>query len=304
MEYYELLGLKLEPFMDTADPYFLYQSASHRECLHRLEISLRLGRGLNLVLGDVGTGKTTLAQALEQTLMNEEQFLLGKLLDPTFSSESQFLENIRMIFNIDGRASGSLLAAKNLVKNFLFRAGVEETRTVVLLIDEGQKLTSVYLETLRMLLNYQTPQKKLLNIVIFGQLELLSEIQQKPNFTDRISVFHILVPLTRDETHKMIDFRLARAGLPEGRELFTTEAKDFIFRETHGRPRKITLLCHEALEQLIVLNRNVVTEELLTGILARTKQTAAVAVGAGESVESGGNSSKPGFSLMKWLGRR
>lgn len=272
MEYYELLGLSREPFNDTADPYFLFESRHHRETLQRLEISVRLGRGLNLVFGDVGSGKTTLSQALEQSLLQEDSFCFGKVLDPSFASEVDFLEHLRLIFSIPGKKIRSPLSGKNLLKHFLFQKGVEEGKTVVLIIDEGQKLTPPHLETLRLLLNYQTPQKKLLNIIIFSQLELLSLIQNKPNFTDRIAVLQVLPPLSREETHQMIAFRLKRAGLQDGKDLYTAAAKDLIFRATQGRPRKITLLCHNSIEEAIIRDKTIVDEGLVSSILEQERK--------------------------------
>ena len=74
MNYYELLDLQKEPFSTTPDPYFFYRSPQHQEALERLEIALRLRRGLNLIIGDIGSGKTTLARVLLQNFADEDQF--------------------------------------------------------------------------------------------------------------------------------------------------------------------------------------------------------------------------------------
>lgn len=269
MEYYESLGLVREPFLDTADPYFFYQSRSHKESLQRLEISVRLGRGLNLILGDVGTGKTTLAQALEMELVKDEQFIICKIMDPTYSSEEEFLEAMLMLFALEPMPGASRLSIKNTLKNYLYHVGVEQNKRVVLIIDEGQKLTYPCLENLRLFLNYQTPQRKLLNIVIFSQLEILPVIRRKANFTDRIAVLYMLEPFTREETHRMIDYRLFRAGLAKGREIFSGEAKDLIYEQTRGKPRRITMLCHNAIEEAIIRNQAVVDAEIIRSLAAR-----------------------------------
>ena len=268
MEYYELLGLKREPFQTTADPYFFYRSQEHAEALQRLEISIRLRRGLNLILGDIGTGKTTMGEVLKQTLLREDKFILGTILDPSFKSEFQFLTNIVNLFGIDPPRR-STISYKNAVKNYLFQKGVKEDKTVVLLIDEGQKLTPTYLEVLRLFLNYQTPDFFLINIIILAQLDLLPKLKRRRSFMDRVAVTYMLNPLNREDTENMIRFRLNRAGLSGNKELFTKEAVDVIYEHTKGMPRRITALCHDCLEELISKDKDVVTGDLVKEIIKR-----------------------------------
>lgn len=266
MEYYELLGLKREPFQTTADPDFFYRSKEHAEALQRLEISVRLRRGLNLILGDIGTGKTTMGEVLKQSLLREKRFILGTILDPLFKSEFQFLTNIVNLFKIDPPRR-STISYKNAVKNYLFQKGVEENKTVVLLIDEGQKLTPTYLEVLRLFLNYQTPDFFLINIIILAQLDLLPKLKRRRSFMDRVAITYMLNPLNREDTENMIRFRLSRAGLPVDKELFTKEAINLIYEHSKGMPRKITTLCHDCLEQLITKDKDLATEDLIKDVI-------------------------------------
>lgn len=270
MEYFEVLGLKKEPFMDTANPTFMYESTVHEECLHRLEISVRMGRGLNIVLGEVGTGKTTLAQALEEALLKDEKFLIGKILDPTFGSEGQFLEQIQRVFGIEHKPE-PVAERKARIKDFLQEKGIGENKKIVLVIDEGQKLTGTFLETLRLLLNYQSRDRKLLNLVIFAQPELMGVIRRRPNFVDRIAVFYLITPLSQEETHGLIDFRLTKAGLVNGRMLFPPSTKDLIYHYSQGRPRKIVVLCHEAIEELVMREESTVSEDIVSKVITRHK---------------------------------
>ena len=266
MEYYEPLGLKREPFQTTADPHFFYKSQEHAEALQRLEISLRLRRGLNLILGDIGTGKTTMGEVLKQTLLREDRFILGTILDPSFRSEFQFLTNIVNLFEISPLRR-STISYKNSVKNYLFQKGVEENKIVVLLIDEGQKLTPTYLEVLRLFLNYQTPEFFLINIIILAQLDILPKLKRRRSFMDRVAITYMLNPLNREDTETMIKFRLNQASFSRNNELFTKEALDLIYEHSKGMPRKITMLCHDCLEQLISRNTDVVTKDLVDNIL-------------------------------------
>ncbi|MGE5197623.1 MAG: ExeA family protein, partial [Deltaproteobacteria bacterium] len=247
MSYYSALGLEKEPFSTSPDPEFFYRSLSHDACLKRLEISIRLRRGLCLVFGDVGTGKTTLSRRLLQEFEDEKDYVFHMILDPSYKSEFQFLLSLVKIFNIMP-AFKSTLDFKEALEKFLFQKGVEEKKTVVLLIDEGQKISPENLELLRMFLNYETNEYKLLQLVILSQLELLPRLKRVRNFADRVALKYSINPLDETETRGMIDFRLKQAGYNGRRALFDDEAVKLIYRYTQGYPRRVAILCHDALE--------------------------------------------------------
>lgn len=261
MNYYEILELKKEPFSTTPDPQFFYRSRQHQEALERLEIALRLRRGLNLIIGDVGSGKTTLARVLLQNFDDDENFQFYLILDPVFRSDYQFLKYLVEAFGATPRGR-STLDYRNALESFLFQAGVEEDKVIVLIIDEGQKLTPSYIESIRTFLNFETNEYKLLQVIILGQLELLPKIRRKRNFMDRINLSYMINPLSFDDTKQMIRFRLEMAGF-NGNTLFMDEAMTLIYDHSKGSPRKITLMCHHALESLIMQNRTVVEEDII-----------------------------------------
>ena len=97
MSYYTELGLTKEPFSTSPDPAFFFRSSSHAQALARLEIAIRLRRGLSLILGEVGTGKTTLARTLLANFPQEDGFSFHIVLDPSFESEYQFLLHLSRI---------------------------------------------------------------------------------------------------------------------------------------------------------------------------------------------------------------
>jgi general secretion pathway protein A len=266
VNYYELLGLKKEPFSTTPDPQFFYRSRQHQEALERLEIALRLRRGLNLIIGDVGSGKTTLARVLLQNFAEEGQYRFFLILDPVFRSEYQFLRYLVEMLGATPRGR-STLDYRNALEAYLFQAGVEESKVVALIIDEGQKLTPSYIETIRTLLNFETNEYKLLQVIILGQLELLPRIRRKRNFMDRINLSYMINPLSYADTQEMIRFRLEQAGY-KGDGLFTHEATGLIYDHSKGSPRKITLMCHHALESLIMQNRSVVGKDMIEELIA------------------------------------
>ena len=268
MSYYKVLGLDKEPFSISPDPSLLYLSSSHKTALHRLEIAIRLRRGLSMVLGDVGTGKTTLARALVQELSQDEDMLVYMIFDPSHKSEYQFLYTLVRLFKVT-YPFHSAMDFKEAIEKFLFQKGVDEGKIVVLLIDEGQKLTQPFLEVLRMLLNYETNEYKLLQLVVFGQLELLPKLAKIRNLMDRVALKYMLNPLDEHETKKLVEFRLAQSGFNHGRKLFTEEAIHLIHEHTQGYPRKISLLCHDALEKIVMEKKTLVQASDIRELLLR-----------------------------------
>lgn len=268
MSYFSQLGLRQEPFSTSPDPKFFYHSLSHETALRRLEISIRLRRGLSLIVGDIGIGKTTLSRALFQTFEAEPDFIFHLVLDPNYKSEFQFLSSLIKMFGISPGFK-STLDYKEALKDYLFAKGVEENKTIILLIDEGQKLNPDHLEVLRILLNYETNEYKLLQLVIMSQMELLPRLKKVRNFTDRIALKYIINPLDENETKELINFRLNQAGFDAGVSLFSDQAMRSIYEYTQGYPRKITTLCHDALELLIMKDKKIVDGQLIEEIINR-----------------------------------
>jgi len=268
MEYYELLGLREEPFSSSPNPKFLYKSSEHLECLNRLEIAIRLRRGLSVVLGRIGTGKTTLSRALLQSFMEErEQYHFGLVIDPIFPSEYAFMRNIIDLFRIKSKAR-SVFECKNAIETFLFQKGVQEGKIVVMVIDEGQNLTPTYIEALRNLLNYETNEFKLLQLVVFAQLDFLPRLARNPNFEDRITTSYMLNPLNEEETQKMIHFRLTQSGWDGQTEIFTPEALKEIYFVTRGYPRRVTNICHNCIIEMLRTERPVIDDDIVQHIVS------------------------------------
>lgn len=282
MTYYRVLGLAQEPFSTSPDPHFFYETRGHKTAITNLIIELRLRRGLSVVLGDIGTGKTTLGRKLVQSLKNRDGFVFYLLLDPTYESEYLFLGSLVRLFGIKADINGmSILDLKSDLERFLFQKGVEENKTVVLIIDEAQKLDTKSLEVMRILLNYETNEYKLLQLVLLGQIECYARIVNIPNFMDRISFKYTLNPLDEEETRELIEFRLVQAGYQGKTRLFLDDAIKEIHHYTRGYPRQIARLCHNALKKLVVDNkasvdavnvRSLIDEEVRSGWQPRVSQ--------------------------------
>ena len=275
MSYYKTLNLSKEPFSTSPDPYFFYPSISHKQAIQRLEIAIRLKRGLSVILGDVGIGKTTLARALIQELHSTNGAITHMILDPTYDSEFQFVVTLAKLFGIRGTFR-STLDYKEAIERFLFKQCVDEGRIISLIIDEGQKMSLSSLELLRTLLNYETNEYKLLQLVIMGQMELLPKLQRIHNFSDRISLKYILNPLDINETKNLIEFRLRQAGAPSGKEVFTEKAILAVYQYTQGYPRKIAALCHNLLEELVMKDRRIIEEDLVNEVIEKDRKVVLV----------------------------
>lgn len=246
--YYRYFGLERDPFLDTADPYFYCELGPLRKAKDRLASSVGESRGLTVVLGEPGTGKTSLCSALEQELLQDDRIVLGKILDPTFATEIEFLMAVGRVFghSLPPRSSAAL---KNALKNFFFETAVLENRTLVLVIDEAQNLSDENLEALRLLLNYHVPQKKLVNILLFGQSELERRIVALSNLADRVDCWIRLAPLDDGMSAAVLDYRLTQAGLAAGRSIFSPEARSLLTASSNGLARRLTMLAHSSMEE-------------------------------------------------------
>jgi general secretion pathway protein A len=270
MSYFKVLGFEKEPFSTSPDPEFFYLSKEHETALTNILIELRLKRGLSVILGDVGTGKTTLSRKLIQELKEREDFVFHIILDPSFENEYYFLTSLVknvQVEHVSTSPTPSILELREALKRFLFQKGVNENKTVVLIVDESQKLSESSLEILRVLLNYETNEFKLLQLILLGQLELHSKIMNIANFFDRISFKYTLNPLGFIEAKEMIEFRIRQAGYKANIHLFLEDAFKEIHQYSRGYPRQITMLCHRALKSLVLKNKFVVDRELIRELI-------------------------------------
>ena len=258
MDYFSILNLHKEPFSNSPDPEFFFHSRQHLDCLQKLELSLLLRRGLNVVIGDVGTGKTTLCRQLIRRFAQKKEMETYLILDPHFLYASEFLVTVAKLLTGKKLPVGSHdRQIKEYIKQYLFRKGVDQGKTIVLIIDEGQKIPAFCLEILREFLNYETNEYKLLQIVIFAQSEFEKTVRKYPNFADRISLYHLLNPLSFLDTRRMIKFRLEKSSNSRKKlNLFTYPALWAIFRIAGGYPRRIINLCHQSMLSMIIQNRS------------------------------------------------
>ncbi len=261
--YLDFYGLSEKPFNTTPDPRFLFLTPSHREALAQLTYGVQEGTGLVVLTGEVGTGKTTLIQALMQRL--DPQVAVATIVSPMLEFDG-LLELILEDFGIDKREETT---ARRLValRRFLVERAAAGHRTVII-IDEAQHLQPATLEQIRLLSNYESPSRKLLQIILAGQPELGAKLDlpQLRQVKQRIGLRCTIGPLTPRETRAYIATRLRIAKAPNP-GLFTERAVDRVSKYARGIPRLMNIVCEHSLligyaDQVRRIDHRVVAEAI------------------------------------------
>ncbi len=245
--YNDFYKLTESPFNITADPDFFYPSVNHAEAFSNLLYGISHRKGIMLITGEVGTGKTTLCRALLNRL--DKKTKSAFILNPSFS-DIQLLQFILKDLGITSKARNKF-ALIDALNTYLLEES-NQGNNVVLIIDESQNLKVKQLEQIRLLSNLETTKEKLLQIILVGQPELtdkllLPELRQ---LKQRITVCFNIKPLDRTELQEYIQHRLKVANSPQNFLCglrFTSEAVDAIYNYSLGTPRMINILCDRAL---------------------------------------------------------
>lgn len=245
--YQDYYKLKENPFNVTADPDFFYSSKCHADAISNLTYGIEQRKGILVITGEIGTGKTTLCRKLIRQAHKKIKFAL--VLNPNFS-EIEMLQLIAHDLGIRTKADNKF-ALIHALNKFLIKAS-NKGYNVVVIIDEAQNLSVEQLEQIRLLSNLETEKEKLLQIILVGQPELdeklkLSELRQ---LRQRIAVHYQIQPLEKSDIKSYIHHRIAKVMRdPDAvRNIhFTDQAIDSIFRATQGSPRTINILCDRAL---------------------------------------------------------
>lgn len=252
--YCKFYGLKERPFCVTSDPAFFFLSRKHNEALSHLLYGISQRKGIIVITGEIGAGKTTLCRFFLNQL--EGGVKTAFILNPCFS-DLQLLEAIIKDFGITPRTKSRLSFVWEL-NRFLLNES-ERGNNVVLIIDEAQNLTPKVLEQIRLLSNLETDKDKLLQIVLVGQPQLnhklnLFELRQ---LQQRIMVRYHIAPLDKEEVNSYINHRLHVAG-SMNRIKFTEEAIQVISDFSCGIPRLINIICDRALLAGFVMESDII----------------------------------------------
>jgi general secretion pathway protein A len=241
--YHTFYGLIRAPFEMTPDPAFLYLGETHREGLATLVYGVRSRKGFVMLTGEVGTGKTTLLHALLAQLdaSTDSAYIFNPRLEP--------LDFFQLLFDDLGIEEACFNKAEYLLAlNRYLIDRLKGDRTVLLIIDEAQNLSAEMLEEIRLLSNLETPNSKLIQILLVGQPEL-SEMLDRDNLRQlrqRIVLRHELKPFDAGELEFYIEERLRLAGYT-GKGIFKRSALRELFAVTGGVPRLLNVVCDGAL---------------------------------------------------------
>jgi general secretion pathway protein A len=242
--YQAFYHLKTDPFRMNPDPAFMCMTMQHREALSGLIYAACTRPGLTLLLGEAGTGKTTVLYSL-LALLEKRRFITALCTNPTLS-RTEFYDLLLMKFGVE---CGSTLKSRQLAAlESMLQRNRADGRPAILIVDEAQRLPSELLEEIRLLLNLETPREKLLDIVVAGQPEF-GDVLRRPDMRQlkqRVSSVCKLGPLTPEELKEYIDHRLTLAGLSDQR-LFPEAVIRCIHEYTQGIPRLVNSLCDSAL---------------------------------------------------------
>jgi len=263
--YLSFYGLKKEPFHTTPDPNFLYLSPTHKEALGAIIYGIEQRKGFITITGEVGVGKTTIIRAyLERPTTRTQKTIY--IFNPVVSFHA-LLTTIFRSLEVEPK-NNELPEMVNQLHEILI-AEYRANSTVVLVIDEAQNMPIETLENIRMLSNLETAADKLIQIVLIGQPELntlLDEPRLKA-FKQRIALRATICPLTPKESQAYIEHRVNLAS-HTGNALFTKDAIKLLVQEAQGIPRRLNILCDNALITGYGRQRNPATASEVREILA------------------------------------
>ncbi len=242
--YLSFYGLKIKPFQLKPDASFFFSSKGHKRAIAYLEYGISQEDGFIIITGEVGAGKTTLIRHLFQKL-DQQRFVVAHLTNTNLDSDDM-LRMVAASFGLP--ATNSSKATILLEIEQLLRQYDKEGKKILLLVDEAQNLTSHALEELRMLSNFQTDDKLLLQTFLLGQPEFRKTLlgNNMQQLRQRVIATYHLGPMDSAETRAYIEHRLVIAGW-QGEPLLQDDSFNVIYNFTGGIPRKINTLCDRLL---------------------------------------------------------
>jgi len=242
--YTSFYQLSVKPFQLKPDPDFFFASSGHKRAMAYLEYGMAQEEGFIIITGEIGAGKTTLVRNLFKKI-ESEKIVAAQIANTRLNSD----DTLRIVSAAFGLPFENLTKASLLIgiEKFLLQCNKDEKRAL-LVVDEAQNLSSHTMEELRMLSNYQTDKKPLLQTFLLGQPEFRKTLlgEDMKQLRQRVSATYHLGPMNLSETRSYIEHRLRTAGWNDNPS-FSQDAFDAIYDYTGGIPRSINTLCERLL---------------------------------------------------------
>ena len=283
MTYLDFFELNTEPFSNAPVSRFYYNSTQHSQALTRLLHSVGYMKGLSLLIGDIGAGKTTLARRMLDALPESEYEAALLVIIHSGVTANWLLRRIALQLGVESPAQEKLALLSQLYQRLV--EIYESGKKAVVLIDEAQMLeTRELMEEFRGLLNLEVPERKLISFVFFGLPEIEKNLKLDPPLAQRVAMRYRLEPFNEDSTEAYVKHRLRLAGCP--RMPFTPEALAAVHAHSGGTPRVINTLCDNALYEAFLAR----TDSIDAPLIERNRRESR----APEGRPGGGRPRRPG----------
>lgn len=227
-----------KPFENTPDPKYLYASSQHEEGLSRMLFVVREGKGAGMLTGVFGCGKTMLARALHKAL-EKDVYKIAFLTNPRMDD----VDLLRMLTYYLGGIEPPQRKSDVLIKlEQVLHDNQRDGKKTVVILDEAHAIENMSIfEEIRLLLNYQLEDRFLLTVLLIGQPELKTKVDNNKQLSQRIAMRYHLENLNEQETKEYIRYRLEIGGRKD--EIFNEEATSVVFKRSGGIPRRINQIC-------------------------------------------------------------
>ncbi len=257
----EYWGLKAKPFLNTPDLRFLFKSEDFKEGYARIVYNINeISGGLTLITGDIGCGKTYLANALKNDLITLGHNVIF-ITNPIFT-QTGFVKWIAENFLKEEKVPYQKMKIFSALENMLKKN--EGNKKYIAIIDEAQILKQKVLEEIRLLLNMETEEKKLIQIILLGQPEIEKKIEKMPQIRQRINIRYHIEPMDEEEAIAYINHRLKIAGAQK--EIFSEDAKKALYEFSKGIPRNINTIAQNSLFVGYSLKKDIIDREIIEAV--------------------------------------
>ncbi len=265
ISYLDFYGFKKEPFSAAPDESFWFDSPGHKEALMKILHGIKNYRGLILVTGEIGLGKTTLARKLLRELLKEENFEPALIVIVHSSVGTLwFLKKISYYLKIENEDDDPVTYVSKISKKLIEM--YKQNKIPVFLIDEANMLKNKELmEEIRGLLNIEIPGKRLLNFVLFGLPEVEENLKIDMPLYERIALKIKIKPFDLNSVKEYILHRLKVAGGDD--KIFSEEVYEIIYKYSKGKPRLINTICDNALLEGFLIKKKIINSEIIEKVI-------------------------------------